>query len=310
MEEREEKRGYRRQRPSLVWPVILITAGVLFLLSNLGTLEINFWELWRLWPLLLVLAGLDILLGRRSFVGSLIAFILALVVVAGVVLWLVAAPGGLGPSDAGHVERIAEPLDGIERAELEVDLAAGQLDIARLEDSSYLIEGDLGLSGQRQPTWQIDRQGSRAEMSLGYRRGERAESWNWRGGDEWALRLSPQVGLALSVDVGAGEAVIDLTGLDVQSLNVQAGAGQMTVIFPAAGNFSARVEGGVGGLALKIPDEVAARVRIDRGLSGLNIAARFVRDGDVYQTEDWEGSENRLDLEVEVGVGLVTIGAP
>lgn len=310
MEERREERGYRRRRPSLVWPVILITAGVLFLLSNLGALEINFWELWRLWPLLLVLAGLDILFGRRSWASSLIAFILALVVVAGVVLWLVAAPGSLGPSGAGRVERITEPLDGVEQAELEIDFAAGQLDIARLDDSPYLIEGDLELGSQREPTWQIDRQGSRAEMSLAYRRGDGAENWAWRSGDEWALRLSPQVGLALNVDVGAGEAVIDLTGLDIQSLNVQAGAGQTTVIFAAAGNFSARVEGGVGGLALKIPDEMAARVRIDRGLSGLDIAPRFVREGDVYQTEGWEGSEYRLDLEVEMGVGLVTIEAP
>jgi hypothetical protein len=49
----DEKR--RRTRPSLIWPVILITVGILFLLSNLGVLDINFWELWRLWPVLLIL---------------------------------------------------------------------------------------------------------------------------------------------------------------------------------------------------------------------------------------------------------------
>ncbi len=60
----EEKKTHR---VGLVWPVILISAGMMFLLNNLGLLSWNVWgTLWRLWPVLLIAAGLDILIGRRS----------------------------------------------------------------------------------------------------------------------------------------------------------------------------------------------------------------------------------------------------
>jgi hypothetical protein len=65
----DEKRDDRRR--SLVGPVILIGLGVVFLLNNLGVLAWSVWEvILRLWPILLVAAGLDLLLGRRSIWGS------------------------------------------------------------------------------------------------------------------------------------------------------------------------------------------------------------------------------------------------
>lgn len=305
---REEKRGDRRF-PSLVWPVLLITAGVLFLLSNMGLLDVNFWELWRLWPVLLILAGLEIFLGRRSLVGSIIVLVITIAVVAGVVIFLVAAPDVLAPSVSEGVSQISEPLEVVEQASLEVDFAAGQLDITTLSDSSSLIEGHLQLATGRRPAWEIDRQGDRADMTLAYKRG--FESLNWPDGEEWDLRLSPEVSFSLDVNLGAGVARIDLTGLEVQDLSVDAGASQTTVIFPQEGDFSARVDGGVGQLALEIPRQMAARIRVDRGLSALDISRRFGKEGDdLYLTDDWRTNENRVDLEVDIGVGLVTVREP
>ena len=307
MREREEKGGARRRYPSLVWPVLLITAGVLFLLNNLGVLEINFWELWRLWPVLLILTGLEIFLGHRSFVGNIIVLIITIAVVAGVVIFFVAAPDALAPSGANGVDRITEALEGVERTSLKVDFAAGQLEISGLDDSPSLIEGYLELSTKRQPAWEIDRTGDQAEMVLEYTQGFQSRVGR---GDKWDLRLSPKVGFSLDVDVGAGEATIDLTGLDIRDLSVDAGAGQTTVIFSEEGGFSARVSGGAGRLVLEIPKETAARIRVDRGLSALDISRRFEKEGDVYLTGDWETNENRVDLEIDIGVGLVTIREP
>lgn len=308
MREREEKHSDRRRYPSLVWPIILIMAGVLFLLSNMGILDVNFWELWRLWPVLLILAGLEIILGRRSFLGNIIVLIITIAVVVGVVILLITAPNVLTPSISGGVDHIAEPLEGVERANLEVDFAAGQLDISQLTDSSSLIEGTLELATKRKPTWEIDRKSDRADMTLKYEQG--FENWSWRGGDEWDLRLSPDVGLSLKVDVGAGSATIDLTGLDIRDLNVEAGASQTTVVFPEEGDFSATLDSGVGALVLEIPEKMAARVRVDRGLSALDISRRFEKEGDVYLTDDWQTNENRVDLEIDIGVGLVTVREP
>ncbi len=61
-----------RRGPDLFWPIILIGAGVIFLLANLGIIPSNPWPLiWNLWPVILIVIGLDILLGRRSLLGGL-----------------------------------------------------------------------------------------------------------------------------------------------------------------------------------------------------------------------------------------------
>jgi hypothetical protein len=305
MTEKEEKDEGQRRYPSLTWPIILITAGVLFLLSNLGVLDIDFWNLWRLWPVLLILAGLEIILGRRSALGNIIVLLITIAVIAGVVFLLIAAPEALGTSSAGGVERIDEPLDGVERAELGVDFAAGTLQISQLGDSSSLITGELDLATQREPTWDISRSGGQASMTLEYRRGDWMQ--NWRRGDEWDLRISPRVGFSLDVNVGAGDATLDLDGLDIRALTVETGAGRTTIILPEDGDFAADISGGVGQVVIEIPDEMAARVQISRGLGDVSVPSRFVRDGDTYQTDDWRTSDNRVDLEIQVGVGQVTI---
>ena len=303
----DNKKPPRRRYPSVVWPVILITAGVLFLLSNFGYLDLNFSELWRLWPLLLILIGLDIILGRRSVIGNIIVLLITIAVVVGVVLFLIASPGLLGLSPASAVDHFAEPLAGLAHADLEVKFAAGQFNITRLTDSPSLIEADLEMSTSRKPAWTIDRRDDRADMLLKYVRGDWIENWNWRGGDRWNLRLSPEVALSLDVDVGAGDATISLIGLNVQDLKVESGAGQTKIIFPQEGDFSGQISGGVGAVVLEIPVEMAARLRIDRGLSALDISSRFTKENDVYRTDDWETNPNRVDLDVDVGVGLLTI---
>ena len=76
---------YRRRRRSIVWPVILITIGVIFLLQNFGLLSWSIWgSLWRWWPIILILVGLELFLGGagRGLVGLLVVALLALVAVS------------------------------------------------------------------------------------------------------------------------------------------------------------------------------------------------------------------------------------
>ncbi len=305
MTEKEEKNQDRRRYPSLTFPIILITAGVLFLLSNLNVLDIDFWNLWRLWPVLLILAGLDIILGRRSALGNIFVLLITIVVVAGVVILIVSAPDALGTLASGEVERVDEPLDGIERADLAVRFAAGTLEIGRLTDSSSLFEADLELATERKPLWGITRDGSEASMALEYRSG--AFMQNWRRGDEWDLRLSPKVGYDLDVSMGAGDATLNLSGLDIRGLTVETGAGRATIILPEEGDFEAEISGAVGQVVIEIPEGMAARVQVSRALGDISVPSRFVRDGNTYETGDWSGSENRVYLEIQIAVGQVTI---
>jgi hypothetical protein len=67
----EQVSKYRRKsRPSFVWPILLITVGVVFLLSNLGVLRGDVWEnIWRFWPVIFIAIGLDSLFRRNEIAG-------------------------------------------------------------------------------------------------------------------------------------------------------------------------------------------------------------------------------------------------
>ncbi len=296
----------RRRPPSLFWPVILITAGVLFLLDNLGLLNINFWQLWRLWPILLILAGLDILVASRSWLGNLFVLILTLAVIAGVVILLLTAPQALGPIAGQEVEHVSEPLDGVERARLEIDFAAGQLAIGRLEDSPLLVDGELKLATSAKPVWQAERSDAQANLSLRYTQSYQS----WGKGDEWTLRLSPQVGFSLEFNIGAGGAKLDLTGLDIRDMKVKSGVSGTQIRFPARGQFSAEISGGVGALEIEVPEEMAVRLEIDRGIGAVHLSDRFKKEGAEFVTSDWLTNPNRIDLKIQVGVGAVTVREP
>lgn len=305
MTDKEEKAESQRRYPSLTWPIILITAGVLFLLSNLNVLHVDFWNLWRLWPVLLILAGLDIILGRRTALGSILVTLVTIAVIGGVVFLLVSAPDALGTAGAREVEHVDEPMDGIERADLAVRFAAGTLEIGRLTDSSSLIEADLELATERKPLWEIARNGGEASMALEYRSG--ALMQNWRRGDEWDIRLSPRVGYDLEVGMGAGDATLDLSGLDIRGMRVETGAGRATIILPEEGDFEARISGAVGQVIIEIPEGMAARVQVSRALGDVAVPSRFVRDGNTYETRDWSSSDDRVYLDIQIAVGQVTI---
>lgn len=287
-----------------MWPVLFIVTGLILLLNWFGVMSVTFWQLWRLWPLLIILIGLDLLLGRSSLIGSLVVLAVTVAVVAGVVGLLVTAPNALGTAVSRSSEGIVEPLGDAERAELALDLPAGTLRLRALEDTTSLVDGSLELASGRDPRWEVDRSASIVRMRLDG--GQGSMSWIW-GGDEWDIGVSPQVGLSLTADVGAGKSEIDLTGLDVRHFEAHIGAGDTRTTFPEVGDLNARITGGVGRIELQIPDTLAVRLEIDRGLSSLDIAGRFKRDGDVYMTDDWGTNPNRIDVTLELGLGLLSV---
>jgi hypothetical protein len=90
--EEETKYHYHYHHGSnILLAVILIIAGIIFLLNNFGILPWQIWNLiWRFWPLALVLWGLQIIFGK-SFLGRLVVTLVGLALVAFVIAFAIAS---------------------------------------------------------------------------------------------------------------------------------------------------------------------------------------------------------------------------
>ncbi len=78
-----------QHRNSIVWPLILILVGLLYLLTNLGVIDpVATQSLWRLWPLIFFAVGLDALFRRYEIAGPVFMFGLGVVFLISNFGWL------------------------------------------------------------------------------------------------------------------------------------------------------------------------------------------------------------------------------
>lgn len=306
----DQRPSYHRSRPSLFWPIVLIGAGVIFLLYNLGLLRADPWPLlWQLWPIVLIIVGLDILLGRRSIVGGILSAVFALLLVGGIVALLFAAqnyPAFIKTGVELRSERITYPLGDARQAEATIDFPGGTGYIVPLDDSSNLIEGELHYYGYLNT--HISATNGRAQIQLSSRR----SNWSWWGDrqEKWTIGLNPRIAYDLSLDTGSGNYEFNLRQFTLSAFALNSGSGYVKLTLPEAGQYRAKIDAGSGDIDIHPPEGVAVRVEYDAG-SGDFVAPGLAkisggRDG-VYESPGFSQSGHYVIIRLEGGSGNVTI---
>jgi hypothetical protein len=302
----------------VIWPVLLIGAGSILLLNNLGYLSWDIWgTLWRLWPVLLIAAGLEIIVGRRSFLGSALVALVLLAVFLGAIWWglqgeaqaqpLPVIRAG-GPQELRTIA-ISQPLEGAAAAVVSVGFGAGQLRLDALPASSNLVKGQIELNSGEEAEPEFDISHGVAHFTL---QNDNPAVIPTLGvgnvGATWDLKLNRDVPTQLEVSTGAGDARLDLTELNLTQLDVKTGVGRTQLFMPRRGKLEAQVESAVGELTIVIPPDVGARIEIDGGLGSVNVGGKeYTQQEDVYTSSDYHSAPNRVDLSIDAGIGSVII---
>ncbi len=305
-----------RRGPDLFWPIILIGAGVIFLLANLGIIPSNPWPLiWNLWPVILIVIGLDILFGRRSLLGGLVGAALGLVVIAGLIFLLIAQPNlpglnftlGNAQLQTRHVEA---PLDGIQTANVTLDYGSGSYRLYALSDSDKLIDGDVSYYGSL--NFDVNASDNRANVRIDSHLS--GVFFGFMTPDEkWDIGLNTQPAYDLDLNYGSGGGNADLSQLKLSGGQIDGGSGHVDVRLPATGKFTLRADGGSGGLTFRVSGKIALRVEYEHGSGGINPGSRLQlvsgdrnRDG-VYETENFGSASDAITLIVNGGSGSIDI---
>ncbi len=313
------------RRGSLVAAIWLIGLGVIFLVREATNMP---WD--QLWPLFVILAGtaslVSRLLGWSRFHGPW-AFTWSVAwIVAGVVL-LLSTTGTLrqGPGEliaewwpwaaialgvwfilgaflsgrAGPLESLAIPLEAAPDASVRIRYGAGELTTGRAA-AGHLVDGTFD-GGVERRRYGANRVELLQDTSYGIPWLDHPSTWT--------LGLTAELPLDLKVETGASRATLDLRELQVRNLDIQTGASETRVLLPqAAGATTVHARAGMASLIFEVPQGVAARIMTRVALGSRQVdEARFPRVGDLYQSVDYATCPNRVDIDVEGGVGSVRV---
>ncbi len=295
----------RHRRPGITGPVILISLGVIFLLNNMGFIELNLWDvIMRFWPILLIAIGLDILIGRRSAWGAAIAVVVVLALLAGGIVffdnqaqWTYAA------------EKFEIPLGNVEEATISIDPALGYLLVDALpKGSNELLRGEVRPFSGEEIGKTVDISGTRATIDL------RTEGvivapffGGWSDQPSWDLALHPEVATDLIVDFGVGKVELDLQDLQIGEIHVEQGLGQMILLLPSADNMDINLDGGIGEIQVVIPEDVGVRIRAGVGIGNVLVPSDYTRDGDFYISPGYAAAENQIEMVIDLAIGSVQV---
>ena len=297
----------RHHRGGLVGPVLLIGLGAILLAQNLGWVGGDiWWSLLRMWPLILVAVGVDLLIPRRSALGTLVSLMLVVAVFVGG-FWLSGAR--LRASLPGETETVSVPIGNASRARIRFSPPVAALEIEALASSDALLEGTVPESGSGQVRANSEISGTTADVDvtasgafIGPMIGTQDEAWRFG--------LSSAVPLELEISSGMGLVEADLTGLTVEGLEVELGIGRTVITLPAGGNFSGRLSGAIGQTTIIIPKGTAVHVRMTTGIGGVETpdgSRPFDLGDNEYTSPGFGTAENRIELEIEQAIGLIVL---
>ena len=167
------------KKGGLLWGVLVLLAGILFLLDNLGFLPVSAWSL--IFPGALILIGLWFLLGPLVF------------------------------RQVIETCNLAIPQDGVTEAKLKIRHGGGELNISSAPESMNILEGTFNGGVEEK----VSRTGSVAQIKL---KMPEIEWWGFpsafpNDGLRWDISMNRGIAYSLNLKTGASKSRLDLHDL-------------------------------------------------------------------------------------------------
>ena len=303
---------------SLVFPLLLIGFGVLFLLAR-WLPNFDPWPvLWKYWPLLLILLGLGMFFdhalrqsdpqrGSTFPLGSTLGTLFFLLIL-GLLIWhhITARPDWNVSAGSGHHAHETQmvKLGAAKAVHMSVHMPAGELNLEG--GSTQLLESDFSQG----PSWtapivDYSVEGDTGTLSINQ---SSSNQLMVNSDNIWRLKVNDQVPLDLEIDVGAGRGNLNLAKVNLTRLQVNIGAGQANIDLTGerGKDLQAEVHGGVGEAVVRLPKNIGVMATVHGGLGSIDVHGLKEEDGE-YTNAAYGKAPNTIRLTVEGGIGHIRL---
>lgn len=196
-------------------------------------------------------------------------------------------------------------LGGAERANVELDIGAGQLNL-RGDDSDKLVSGNFEYNVEAfKPEVHSSLNGSHAVVTI-----RQPSHKGFRGNvtNNWNLQLNNKALLDLALNCGAGQAELKLGTVAIRTLEVRMGAGQVDLDLRGQPNrdYEVNISGGVGQATIHLPQDVGIRADAHGGIGSIDVSG-LQKVGDHYENALYDKAKVNVRLTVSGGIGEIRI---
>jgi hypothetical protein len=306
----------RHERPQLVFPIVLIIVGALFLYANYRPAFDPWYVMKMYWPLILIFVGLakifDSATARRSgstgtnagSIGPTIGAVAFLVVVFVLIFHSHAFSRGRRFSSNMKQESQHVDLQGANSINASIQSPAGFLTVSG--GSSRALEADFNFA-ESYGTPVVDYHVASGIGQINVTQDHDSPHFGVSHND-WNVRFNNSIPLALKVDMGAGEGRMQLRDVPVTELTLNMGAGRVTVDLTGERkkDVDADIEGGVGEATVRLPRNVGIIAHASGGIGGI-FAPNFKKQDDEYTNDAYGKTPATIHLKVEGGVGSIRL---
>jgi len=297
---------HRYRYRSLFWPLVLIGAGVIWLLYSLDVISAsNLAVLGLVWPVFVIGIGADLLLGHRSpAAGAIVGVVTVGIVIA---LMLIGPSWGWVGSTDLKTETFSTRVGEATQAQVEIGLSGYAASLHALPAATGPDRPLLYASIAHRGTIDFGAEGT-TEKVVTLKSGSDRQRWQRIGSDTatpWDIGLDQGVPLSILVRASSGSSTLDLAGLQLRKLEVHASSGDSEVVLPGADRLSAyrpdiQLDSSSGRMDVQAPDGATFGMRV--GMSSGDTRVTLGKDSAVEVT--FRGSSGQFVLTVRPGQAL------
>ena len=126
--------------------------------------------------------------------------------------------------------------------------------------------------------------------------------------NSWDMKLNDGVPMDLDIQFGAGDADLKFGSMNLRGLNLEMGAGDLRLDLRGTPkkDYSVRVRGGAGDATIYLPKAAGISAVAKGGLGDISVKGLH-KSGDRYLNDAYDTATVRVDLDVQGGVGSISL---
>ncbi len=290
---------------NIIWGIILIFLGITIIASKFGYLSQGFWlRLLDFWPLIFIIIGLNIISknAKRRLPFTLIILILI------IIPFIVAIVNPVPYVKQQEVrEDMTVPFDpSVKEVFLNIDGGAGNFRISR--GGKDISSGSFS-SNYAKLIKEISKKGEKLHIKYITEGIFKRDIIVRDVKTTMNLLLNDDIPYIIGLKIGASSLDLELSSIVVKELKVDAGASSIDI---KLGNKSplqyVSIKAGASDINIRVPKNSGIKIKFDGGLSSKKFHnIELIKRDDTYETEDYESSNKKIEIDISAGVSSIDI---